>query len=115
MIPGSPGSTELDGGFNRLRCRKLSFRRRTDKDPENSGELRSSQKPLMTGRNHQAPGVLGDQPNWEPSSSPSSNEGERPTPITSAGQLSPLRTNGELLIQGDGQPGGSETCSPLSV
>ncbi|XP_058153558.1 voltage-gated inwardly rectifying potassium channel KCNH2 isoform X2 [Dasypus novemcinctus] len=31
MIPGSPGSTELDGGFNRQRKRKLSFRRRTDK------------------------------------------------------------------------------------
>uniref|UniRef100_A0A9L0TEU0 Voltage-gated inwardly rectifying potassium channel KCNH2 n=1 Tax=Equus caballus TaxID=9796 RepID=A0A9L0TEU0_HORSE len=31
MIPGSPGSTELEGGFNRQRKRKLSFRRRTDK------------------------------------------------------------------------------------
>ncbi|XP_026519141.2 potassium voltage-gated channel subfamily H member 2-like, partial [Terrapene carolina triunguis] len=110
MIPGSPGSTELDGGFNRLRHRKLSFRRRTDKDPENAGERRSSQKPLRTGRNHQAPGVPGDQPEWEPSS----DEDERPTPIASAGQLSPLRANGELLIQGDGQPKGSETCSPLS-
>ncbi|TFK05536.1 metabotropic glutamate receptor 5 [Platysternon megacephalum] len=114
MIPGSPGSTELDGGFNRLRRRKLSFRRRTDKDPENAGELRSSQKPLRTGRNHQAPGVPGDQPEWEPSSSPSSDEGEHPTPSASAGQLSPLRANGELLIQGDGQPKGSDTCSPLS-
>ncbi|KAH1178650.1 hypothetical protein KIL84_012352 [Mauremys mutica] len=114
MIPGSPGSTELDGGFNRLRRRKLSFRRRTDKDPENAGELRSSQKPLRTGRTHQAPGVPGDQPDWEPSSSPSSDEGERPAPLTRASQLSPLRANGELLIQGDGQPKGSETGSPLS-
>jgi potassium voltage-gated channel Eag-related subfamily H protein 2 len=31
MIPGSPGSAEIDGGFNRQRKRKLSFRRRTDK------------------------------------------------------------------------------------
>uniref|UniRef100_A0A8C4JYR5 Voltage-gated inwardly rectifying potassium channel KCNH2 n=1 Tax=Dromaius novaehollandiae TaxID=8790 RepID=A0A8C4JYR5_DRONO len=31
MIPGSPGSDDLDGGFNRLRKRKLSFRRRTEK------------------------------------------------------------------------------------
>uniref|UniRef100_A0A8C8SIL9 Voltage-gated inwardly rectifying potassium channel KCNH2 n=1 Tax=Pelusios castaneus TaxID=367368 RepID=A0A8C8SIL9_9SAUR len=31
MIPGSPGSTEPDNGFNRLRRRKLSFRRRTEK------------------------------------------------------------------------------------
>ncbi|KAG6926060.1 potassium voltage-gated channel subfamily H member 2 [Chelydra serpentina] len=114
MIPGSPGSTELDGGFNRLRRRKLSFRRRTDKDPENAGELRSSQKPLRTGRNHQAPRVLGDQPEWEPSSSPSSDEDEHPTPIAGAGQLSPFCANGELLSKGDGQPKGSETCSPLS-
>ncbi|XP_025785185.1 potassium voltage-gated channel subfamily H member 2 [Puma concolor] len=34
MIPGSPGSAELEGGFNRQRRRKLSFRRRTDKEPE---------------------------------------------------------------------------------
>ncbi|XP_005880163.1 PREDICTED: potassium voltage-gated channel subfamily H member 2 isoform X3 [Myotis brandtii] len=33
MIPGSPGSAELEGGFNRQRKRKLSFRRRTDKAP----------------------------------------------------------------------------------
>ncbi|XP_074982211.1 voltage-gated inwardly rectifying potassium channel KCNH2 isoform X4 [Caretta caretta] len=115
MIPGSPGSTELDGSFNRLRRRKLSFRRRTDKDPENAGELRSSQKPLRTCRNHQVPGVLEDQPEWEPSSSPSSDEDERPTPIASAGQLSPFCANGELLSQGDGQPKGSENCSPLSA
>ncbi|XP_074802722.1 voltage-gated inwardly rectifying potassium channel KCNH2 isoform X4 [Natator depressus] len=114
MIPGSPGSTELDGSFNRLRRRKLSFRRRTDKDPENAGELRSSQKPLRTGWNHQAPGVPEDQPKWEPSSSPSSDEDERPTPIASACQLSPFCANGELLSQGDGQPKGSENCSPLS-
>ncbi|XP_030881296.1 potassium voltage-gated channel subfamily H member 2 isoform X3 [Leptonychotes weddellii] len=31
MIPGSPGSAELEGGFSRQRKRKLSFRRRTDK------------------------------------------------------------------------------------
>lgn len=31
MIPGSPGSTELEGGFNQQRKHKLSFRRRTDK------------------------------------------------------------------------------------
>ncbi|ETE57126.1 hypothetical protein L345_17162, partial [Ophiophagus hannah] len=31
MIPGSPDSDETDKGFNRLRRRKLSFRRRTEK------------------------------------------------------------------------------------
>lgn len=37
MIPGSPGSTELEGGFNRQRKRKLSFRRRTDKGEAGEG------------------------------------------------------------------------------
>ncbi|EHH17859.1 hypothetical protein EGK_14340, partial [Macaca mulatta] len=39
MIPGSPGSAELEGGFSRQRKRKLSFRRRTDKDTEQPGEV----------------------------------------------------------------------------
>lgn len=34
MIPGSPSSDEMNGGFNRLRRRKLSFRRRTEKGEE---------------------------------------------------------------------------------
>lgn len=38
MIPGSPGSAELEGGFNRQRKRKLSFRRRTDKGEAGEGE-----------------------------------------------------------------------------
>lgn len=38
MIPGSPGSTELEGGFNRQRKRKLSFRRRTDKGEAGEGQ-----------------------------------------------------------------------------
>lgn len=37
MIPGSPGSAELDGGFSRQRKRKLSFRRRTDKGEAGDG------------------------------------------------------------------------------
>ncbi|XP_021561931.1 potassium voltage-gated channel subfamily H member 2 [Carlito syrichta] len=37
MIPGSPGSTELEGGFSRQRKRKLSFRRRTDKGEVGEG------------------------------------------------------------------------------
>lgn len=39
MIPGSPGSAELEGGFNRQRKRKLSFRRRTDRG-EGAGPMR---------------------------------------------------------------------------
>lgn len=37
MIPGSPGSAELEGGFSRQRKRKLSFRRRTDKGEAGEG------------------------------------------------------------------------------
>ncbi|NWI75019.1 KCNH2 protein, partial [Dryoscopus gambensis] len=37
MIPGSPGSDELDGGFSRLRRRKLSFRRRPEKGGGRAG------------------------------------------------------------------------------
>lgn len=40
MIPGSPGSAELEGGFSRQRKRKLSFRRRTDKGEAGAGRGR---------------------------------------------------------------------------
>lgn len=42
MIPGSPGSGELEGGFNRQRKRKLSFRRRTDKGEAGAGRGRGA-------------------------------------------------------------------------
>ena len=40
MIPGSPGSAELEGGFSRQRKHKLSFRRRTDKGEVGEGQGR---------------------------------------------------------------------------
>lgn len=43
MIPGSPGSAELEGGFNRQRKRKLSFRRRTDKGEAGEGRGRGGE------------------------------------------------------------------------
>ncbi|KAM8823154.1 voltage-gated inwardly rectifying potassium channel KCNH2 isoform 2-T2 [Spinachia spinachia] len=43
MIPGSPSSDDLNcGGFNKLRRHKLSFRRRTEKDETDAGEIQKS-------------------------------------------------------------------------
>ncbi|XP_068565675.1 potassium voltage-gated channel subfamily H member 2 [Cebidichthys violaceus] len=45
MIPGSPSSDDSNcGGFNKLRRRKLSFRRRTEKDEADAGEIKKSHK-----------------------------------------------------------------------
>ncbi|XP_044032324.1 potassium voltage-gated channel subfamily H member 2 isoform X1 [Siniperca chuatsi] len=45
MIPGSPSSDDSNcGGFNKLRRRKLSFRRRTEKDDADAGEIKKSHK-----------------------------------------------------------------------
>ncbi|XP_014383715.1 PREDICTED: potassium voltage-gated channel subfamily H member 2 isoform X1 [Myotis brandtii] len=102
MIPGSPGSAELEGGFNRQRKRKLSFRRRTDKDPEQPGEVSA----LGPGRVGAAPSGRGADEGPGRSSSPL-----RLVPFSSP------RPPGEL-------PGGepltedceksSDTCNPLS-
>ncbi|XP_033841871.1 potassium voltage-gated channel subfamily H member 2 [Periophthalmus magnuspinnatus] len=47
MIPGSPSSDESkSGGFNKLRRRKLSFRRRTEKDDADAGEIKKSHKAI---------------------------------------------------------------------
>ncbi|XP_025032051.1 potassium voltage-gated channel subfamily H member 2 [Python bivittatus] len=45
MIPGSPSSDEMNGGFNRLRRRKLSFRRRTEKGEHRARERRLPSPP----------------------------------------------------------------------
>ncbi|ELK27524.1 Potassium voltage-gated channel subfamily H member 2 [Myotis davidii] len=122
MIPGSPGSAELEGGFNRQRKRKLSFRRRTDKDPEQPGEVST----LGPGRVGAAPsgrgrpgGPWGESPSSGPSS-PESSDDEGPGRSSSPLRLVPFsspRPPGEL-------PGGepltedceksSDTCNPLS-
>ncbi|XP_061877514.1 potassium voltage-gated channel subfamily H member 2 isoform X2 [Entelurus aequoreus] len=55
MIPGSPSSDESKcGGFNKLRRRKLSFRRRTEKDDANAGEIKKSQKSVNRRREREA-------------------------------------------------------------
>uniref|UniRef100_A0A8C3X7A7 Voltage-gated inwardly rectifying potassium channel KCNH2 n=1 Tax=Catagonus wagneri TaxID=51154 RepID=A0A8C3X7A7_9CETA len=122
MIPGSPGSAELEGGFNRQRKRKLSFRRRTDKDPEQPGEV-SALGPSRAGAGPSGRGQQGGP--WGESlssgpSSPESSEDEGPGRSSSPLRLVPFsspRPPGEL-------PGGdpltedveksSDTCNPLS-
>ncbi|XP_059674714.1 LOW QUALITY PROTEIN: potassium voltage-gated channel subfamily H member 2 [Gavia stellata] len=124
MIPGSPGSDELDSGFNRLRKRKLSFRRRTEKDAANAGELRSGQKALRPGRSCQAPGAPRGPAEWEPchssspSSSPSSDEDEPPALGPGAAALSPFRSarpGSEAPAPAEAEERkGSDMCNPLS-
>ncbi|XP_075583479.1 voltage-gated inwardly rectifying potassium channel KCNH2 [Pelecanus crispus] len=124
MIPGSPGSDELDSGFNRLRKRKLSFRRRTEKDAANAGELRSGPKALRPGRSCQAPGAPRGPAEWEPchssspSSSPSSDEDEPPVPGPGAAALSPFRSarpGSEAPAPAEAEEcKGSDMCNPLS-
>ncbi|XP_053322028.1 potassium voltage-gated channel subfamily H member 2 [Spea bombifrons] len=94
MIPGSPSSEDSDSGFNRLRRRKLSFRRRTDKDADNAGELRKGQRPGRLGRNNMTPENKGlnweEQPSSGPSS-PSSSDDEQQPPGSGTIELSPRR------------------------
>ncbi|XP_030348773.1 potassium voltage-gated channel subfamily H member 2 isoform X2 [Strigops habroptila] len=124
MIPGSPGSEELDGGFNRLRKRKLSFRRRTDKDASSTGEPRGGPQALRPGRSCQAPGAPRGPAEWEPwhcgspPSSPSSDEEEPPEPGPGAAALSPFRSaraGGQAAVPSEAEEReGSDMCNPLS-
>ncbi|NWJ03366.1 KCNH2 protein, partial [Crypturellus undulatus] len=121
MIPGSPGSDELDGAFNRLRRRKLSFRRRTDKDAEGAGEARGGPR---AGRLTQAPGAPRGPAEWAPcrsssaSSSASSDEDEQPAGGPGTAALSPFRSarpggTAPAPTEAD-EHKGSDMCNPLS-
>uniref|UniRef100_A0A670KFB5 Voltage-gated inwardly rectifying potassium channel KCNH2 n=1 Tax=Podarcis muralis TaxID=64176 RepID=A0A670KFB5_PODMU len=124
MIPGSPSSDEMNGGFNRLRRRKLSFRRRTEKDEEIPGEGKAQPKVLHVGQNCQAPGAPRGPPKWEPclsssvaSSPPSSDEEETPVPVSSAPELSPFHPMdpaGQPHSPAATDPKRSNVCNPLS-
>ncbi|XP_028933621.1 potassium voltage-gated channel subfamily H member 2 isoform X2 [Ornithorhynchus anatinus] len=116
MIPGSPSSAELDSGFNRLRRRKLSFRRRTDRDTDPPGEV-SSMGPGGRAANG---GPWGESPSSGPSSPLSSDEDEERGPGSSPLRLVPFpssRPPGGLLsrepVTDEGEKG-SDTCNPLS-
>uniref|UniRef100_A0A8C3TMW0 Voltage-gated inwardly rectifying potassium channel KCNH2 n=1 Tax=Catharus ustulatus TaxID=91951 RepID=A0A8C3TMW0_CATUS len=113
MIPGSPGSDELDGGFSRLRRRKLSFRRRPEKDAPSPGESRALRG---DGGGGQAPGAPRGPAEWDPpspSSCGSSDEEEPPAPPAGATALSPFRSAPPAPPEPE-ERGGSDVCNPLS-
>ncbi|KAH0627732.1 hypothetical protein JD844_003873 [Phrynosoma platyrhinos] len=123
MIPGSPSSDEMNGGFNRLRRRKLSFRRRTEKDEEKTGDSRAPQKALHLGQNCQGPG---GPPRWDPclsssaaSSPPSSDEEEDghvrdPNATELPLPFGPAVSPGEPPSPVPTEHKGSDPCNPLS-
>ncbi|XP_077159628.1 voltage-gated inwardly rectifying potassium channel KCNH2 isoform X2 [Paroedura picta] len=114
MIPGSPGSEEISGGFSRLRRRKLSFRRRTAKDEANAEELKGQQRALPVGQDCE--GATRGPPRWDPclsssvaSSPPSSEEEEPPIPASQGTELSPFHPSPAPTEQRV-----PDTCHPLS-
>ncbi|XP_064187341.1 potassium voltage-gated channel subfamily H member 2 isoform X1 [Anguilla rostrata] len=131
MIPGSPSSDGSDcAGFNRLRRRKLSFRRRTEKDDAHAGEIRKSQKPIRKGRKSVAGNQAeGHKAEWErPRSSVSSpshssgDEGEEsihtcpapPSVLTELFQAQAAHLNFSDTPEGEGDPKTGNTCNALS-
>ncbi|XP_016424664.1 potassium voltage-gated channel subfamily H member 2-like [Sinocyclocheilus rhinocerous] len=115
MIPGSPSSEDSDcAGFNKLRRRKLSFRRRTEKDDADAGEIKKNQKPIRRGRKQAASNQNELKPGWEEprnsiSSHSSGDEGEEPvhtcpTPPTTLMDVT----------EGEGDPKTGNTCNALS-
>ncbi|KAG7488697.1 hypothetical protein MATL_G00036460 [Megalops atlanticus] len=131
MIPGSPSSDDSECiGFNRLRRRKLSFRRRTEKDDADAGEIKKSQKPIRRARKQAASNQgEGLKPEWErPRSSVSSpshssdDEGEEsvrtcPATLSGLGELSQAQAtplNFSDAPEGEGDPKTGNTCNALS-
>ncbi|NWR02330.1 KCNH2 protein, partial [Paradoxornis webbianus] len=100
MIPGSPGSDELDGGFSRLRRRKLSFRRRPDK-----GGLGGPGPPG-------GPQGLGDPALTRLCGSSDEEEPPAPPP-PGATALSPFRSAPPAPPEPEEREG-SDMCNPLS-
>ncbi|KAE8594974.1 hypothetical protein XENTR_v10015400 [Xenopus tropicalis] len=124
MIPGSPSSDDSDSGFNRLRRRKLSFRRRTDKDAENAGEAKRSQRMGRLSRNTptcESKGLDWDKQLSTGPSSSSSSDDENPPPSSNTVELSPTRamfTNSSFSVprgsEAEGDNGTADVCNHLS-
>ncbi|KAJ8278771.1 hypothetical protein COCON_G00058370 [Conger conger] len=135
MIPGSPSSEDTEcAGFNRLRRRKLSFRRRTEKDDAHAGEIRKSQKPLRKGRKSVASSQgEGRKADWERPrnsvSSPSHSSGDEgeesvhtcpapPSVLTELFQGQATHLNAHLGFsdapEAEGDPNTGNTCNALS-
>ncbi|XP_077639504.1 voltage-gated inwardly rectifying potassium channel KCNH2 [Lonchura striata] len=116
MIPGSPGSDELDGGFSRLRRRKLSFRRRPEKGGARGAGTPGSRALRGDGGGGQAPGAPRGPAEWDPpspSSCGSSDEEEPPAPPPGATALSPFRSAAPAPPEPEEREG-SDMCNPLS-
>ncbi|XP_044149995.1 potassium voltage-gated channel subfamily H member 2-like isoform X1 [Bufo gargarizans] len=120
MIPGSPSSDESDSGFNKLRRRKLSFRRRTDRDADNAGEVKKNLRSSRLIRNNLAPEdkSWGEQHSSPPSSPPSSDD-EQPAAMSSTVELSPTRATCSNFTAASGgeaerDHSGGDMCNHLS-
>uniref|UniRef100_UPI00398F7E09 voltage-gated inwardly rectifying potassium channel KCNH2-like n=1 Tax=Pristiophorus japonicus TaxID=55135 RepID=UPI00398F7E09 len=123
MIPGSLSSDQSDGGISRLRRRKLSFRRKTERDAEKAGRIPQEQKPSRTGSN----GHLGDLTQdgekehkaWSSLTRPNSEEcGPEPSNIIKLSPAKASAINTDFLIV-HGTPSqrdskGGDSCNPLS-
>ncbi|KAM9337545.1 voltage-gated inwardly rectifying potassium channel KCNH2 [Symphorus nematophorus] len=131
MIPGSPSSDDSNcGGFNKLRRRKLSFRRRTEKDDADAGEIKKSHKSVRRRQREAANNQKQEEASkrqWEThrnsvSSHSSGDEGEEPVVTRLApppamlenppAQSTPMNFNENT--EGDGDPKTGNTCNALS-
>ncbi|XP_070842045.1 voltage-gated inwardly rectifying potassium channel KCNH2 isoform X1 [Chaetodon trifascialis] len=131
MIPGSPSSDDSNcGGFNKLRRRKLSFRRRTEKDDADAGEIKKSHKSVRRRQREAANNQKQEEApkrQWEAhrssvSSHSSGDEGEEsvvtrlaPPPAMLENiqtQATPMNFNENT--EGDGDPKTGNTCNALS-
>ncbi|XP_069007336.1 voltage-gated inwardly rectifying potassium channel KCNH2 [Embiotoca jacksoni] len=130
MIPGSPSSDDSNcGGFNKLRRRKLSFRRRTEKDDADAGEIKKSHKSVRrrqreTGANQKHEEAPKRQ--WRHRSSVSSHssgdEGEEsvvtglapPSALMENLQVQATPINFSENTEADGDPKTGNTCNALS-
>ncbi|XP_039982707.1 potassium voltage-gated channel subfamily H member 2 isoform X3 [Xiphias gladius] len=131
MIPGSPSSDDSScGGFNKLRRRKLSFRRRTEKDDADAGEIKKSHKSVRRRKREAANNRKQEEASkrqWEAhrssvSSHSSGDEGEEsvatglaPPPAMLGNphaQATPMNFNEST--EGDGDPKTGNTCNALS-
>ncbi|XP_077410356.1 voltage-gated inwardly rectifying potassium channel KCNH2 isoform X2 [Vanacampus margaritifer] len=129
MIPGSPSSDEFKcGGFNKLRRRKLSFRRRTEKDDADVGEIKKSHKSVSRRREREAAHnqkrqeAAKRQYHRSVSSHSSGDEGEESV-VTSLAPSSAMLDNHHGLAahknftenaDGDGEVKTGNTCNALS-
>ncbi|KAI9527315.1 Potassium voltage-gated channel sub H member 2 [Dissostichus eleginoides] len=133
MIPGSPSSDDSNnGGFNKLRRRKLSFRRRTEKDDADAGESKKSHKSVRrrqrdstkSQKQEEAPKRQWQAHRSSVSSHSSGDEREEtnmnrlaPPPVMmetpqAQAQATPLNFNENT--EGDGEPKTGNTCNALS-